>query len=237
MKRCKINSKQGFTIIEVVLVLAIAGLIFLMVFLALPALQRSQRDTQRRDQLSMLMTQLTQYQANNRNRLPKCGGNKTEEINTETGDESESVGLTNSGLLATTSLDWLLAENDETPAPAGGGDSGNGCAVTAEYKSDGDGVEVSGGAEWIKFYKNYLMAQGDTFEDPLGQPYSFEIVTCPKGGECEQRTDTSFDDQNYKILLTYGSTCDGETVISNSGARRISVAYKLEGGGTYCSNN
>ncbi|MCL2869540.1 prepilin-type N-terminal cleavage/methylation domain-containing protein, partial [Candidatus Saccharibacteria bacterium] len=36
------KTRQGFTIIEVVLVLAIAGLIFLMVFIALPALQRSQ---------------------------------------------------------------------------------------------------------------------------------------------------------------------------------------------------
>ena len=42
------NERGGFTIIEVVLVLAIAGLIFLMVFIALPTLQRSQRDTQRR---------------------------------------------------------------------------------------------------------------------------------------------------------------------------------------------
>ena len=42
------TTKQGFTIIEVVLVLAIAGLIFLMVFVAFPALQRNQRDTQRR---------------------------------------------------------------------------------------------------------------------------------------------------------------------------------------------
>ena len=32
--------KNGFTIIEVVLVLAIGGLIFLMVFIALPALQQ-----------------------------------------------------------------------------------------------------------------------------------------------------------------------------------------------------
>ena len=38
------KNKKGFTIIEVVLVLAIAGLIFLMVFIALPALQRSQRN-------------------------------------------------------------------------------------------------------------------------------------------------------------------------------------------------
>lgn len=42
------SSKKGFTIIEVVLVLAVAGLIFLMVFIALPALQRSQRDSQRK---------------------------------------------------------------------------------------------------------------------------------------------------------------------------------------------
>ena len=40
-----LKNKKGFTIIEVVLVLAVAGLIFLMVFLALPALQRAQRDT------------------------------------------------------------------------------------------------------------------------------------------------------------------------------------------------
>ena len=46
--------KNGFTIIEVVLVLAVAGLIFLMVFLALPALQRSQRDTQRKSDIARL---------------------------------------------------------------------------------------------------------------------------------------------------------------------------------------
>jgi len=46
------KNKQGFTIIEVVLVLAIAGLIFLMVFIALPALQRGQRDTERRQDLA-----------------------------------------------------------------------------------------------------------------------------------------------------------------------------------------
>ena len=63
----KQNNKQGFTIIEVVLVLAIAGLIFLMVFVALPALQRSQRDTQRRNDLARVDTSLTQYQTNNQN--------------------------------------------------------------------------------------------------------------------------------------------------------------------------
>ena len=70
MAKNNIKSKQGFTIIEVVLVLAIAGLIFLMVFIALPALQRGQRDTQRRDDMARFLSQLNQYQANNKGRLP-----------------------------------------------------------------------------------------------------------------------------------------------------------------------
>lgn len=65
---------QGFTIIEVVLVLAIAGLIFLIVFLALPALQRSQRDTQRKNDLSRFMSQLTQYQSNHQGAIPTGTG-------------------------------------------------------------------------------------------------------------------------------------------------------------------
>lgn len=75
-----IKSKKGFTIIEVVLVLAIAGLIFLMVFIALPAMQRSQRDTQRRQDYSALSSAITSYVTNNNGKLPKVGatlaGNK-----------------------------------------------------------------------------------------------------------------------------------------------------------------
>lgn len=64
------QKQKGFTIIEVVLVLAIAGLIFLMVFIALPALQRSQRDTQRKQDLSRTITAINNYQSNNRGQLP-----------------------------------------------------------------------------------------------------------------------------------------------------------------------
>ena len=60
------NNFKGFTIIEVVLVLAIAGLIFLMVFLALPALQRAQRDTQRKQTISRIAATLEQARINNR---------------------------------------------------------------------------------------------------------------------------------------------------------------------------
>lgn len=73
----KQNTKGGFTIIEVVLVLAIAGLIFLIVFLAVPALQRSQRDTQRRNDASRALTALSNYKSNNRGTLPTTAAAQT----------------------------------------------------------------------------------------------------------------------------------------------------------------
>ncbi|MDO4729626.1 MAG: type II secretion system protein [Candidatus Saccharibacteria bacterium] len=64
------KKRNAFTIIEVVLVLAIAGLIFLMVFVALPALQRSQRNTQRRQDLSRISSAIIDYSSNNSGDLP-----------------------------------------------------------------------------------------------------------------------------------------------------------------------
>lgn len=69
------NNKKGFTIIEVVLVLAIAGLIFLMVFIALPALQRSQRNTRRRQDMARILSAFNDYQANNNGKMPNADVN------------------------------------------------------------------------------------------------------------------------------------------------------------------
>ena len=68
------QTKPAFTIIEVVLVLAIAGLIFLMVFIALPALQRNQRDTQRKNDIDRFLTAVQNYQSNNKGVVPEANG-------------------------------------------------------------------------------------------------------------------------------------------------------------------
>ena len=65
--------KGGFTIIEVVLVLAVAGLIFAMAFVAVPSLQRSQRDNDRRDDMLTFVSEVKRYQTSNRGNLPGSG--------------------------------------------------------------------------------------------------------------------------------------------------------------------
>jgi len=75
------NKLKGFTIIEVVLVLAIASLIFLMVFIALPALQKSQRDTARKNEVGTVVSQITTYSSNNRGALPTADANFAGYIN------------------------------------------------------------------------------------------------------------------------------------------------------------
>lgn len=80
------KKEKGFTIIEVVLVLAIAGLIFLMVFIALPALQRSQRDSQRKNDLSRAINAVTSYSSSNRGALPTFDSNFISSYLTTGGD-------------------------------------------------------------------------------------------------------------------------------------------------------
>lgn len=59
------NSTNGFTIIEVLIVLAIAGLILLIMFLAVPALQRNYRNTARKHDAQSIVTAIQECLNNN----------------------------------------------------------------------------------------------------------------------------------------------------------------------------
>lgn len=64
---------EGFTIIEVLIVLAIAGLIMVVVFLAVPALQRNSRNTQRTNDASRIVAGINECMTNNNGKLDVCG--------------------------------------------------------------------------------------------------------------------------------------------------------------------
>lgn len=70
LSKYKQKRAQGFTIIEVLIVLAIAGLIMLVVFLAIPALQRNSRNNQRQTDVANLLGAVGEYVSNNNGALP-----------------------------------------------------------------------------------------------------------------------------------------------------------------------
>lgn len=71
LKNLLANRKQsGFTIIEVLIVLAIAGLILVVVLVAVPQLQRNQRNESRRSVATRIVTEINNFAGNNNGDLP-----------------------------------------------------------------------------------------------------------------------------------------------------------------------
>lgn len=59
------TNKKGFTLIEIVIVLAIAALIMVVVFLAVQGAQRGQRDQARKDTTNRVLSQVQSWSGNN----------------------------------------------------------------------------------------------------------------------------------------------------------------------------
>ena len=136
------NSKKGFTIIEVVLVLAIAGLIFLMVFIALPALQRGQRNTQRRSDMGRIVSAVTDFQTNHKNQIPNSSNISDFQRYVGAGDSSSDpdgqsynfnvdyTGANAAGVIFKTGTDATVFPNNHTVYIVGGAYCGIGEGVT-----------------------------------------------------------------------------------------------------------
>lgn len=190
----------GFTIIEVILVLAIAALIFLMVFIALPTLQRSQRDTQRRQDMARLADQVTQFQTNNNGKLPG-DGKKDPEADVE-----------------------KLADLCPTPS-----------AVNNSASSPAN-------AEcFIKNYMNGVNSVENEFTDPDGWAYGLYISSAKNGGwKGISAADGGGEEGslfNHVIYLVKNAKCSDENVVESANSRDYAITYKLEGNGTFCSDN
>lgn len=66
---------DGFTITEIMIVLAIAGVILMIVFEAIPSLQRGSRNSQRKQDVQTILEAVSQYELNDSGKFPDdCGG-------------------------------------------------------------------------------------------------------------------------------------------------------------------
>ena len=70
------NRSAGFTIVETMLVVAVAGMIMLITIMAIPALQRSSHNNSRRQDVQAILDAVSHYKLNNSGCMPNgCGGN------------------------------------------------------------------------------------------------------------------------------------------------------------------
>lgn len=70
LKKLQKSDSRGFTIIEVMIVLAIAALILLIVLLAVPALQRNSRNTAIKNDASAVVGGVSEFASNNDGKTP-----------------------------------------------------------------------------------------------------------------------------------------------------------------------
>ena len=104
------KENRGFTIIEVMIVLAIAALIMLVVFLAVPALQRGQRNNARKTDSARVAASVVEYTSNNGGSLPSD--------TTSCGNLLSSVGkLAQYGFPTTCVAAQIVANVASVPAP------------------------------------------------------------------------------------------------------------------------
>lgn len=210
MAKDNTNNKQGFTIIEVVLVLAIAGLIFLMVFIALPALQRSQRDTARRNDMSRVDTSLVQYQTNNNtgaNNLPNATG--------------------------TTAVSWTGATNFGDVSSCN-----EACAFVRDYMNTGSSEKDKDNEFLDPDGKPYSVVITTNWGSNKANTNGAQLSTSKLGkvGNENKYTIQDNDGSSYDAHVVYivpGGRCDNQNVVPSQ-TRHFAILYRLEGAGVYC---
>jgi len=74
----ELRAKEGFTIIEVIIVLVIGAVIMLAVFLVVPQLQRTQRNSSRQNSARRVQTAGEQFAANNGGTYPASTSTATD---------------------------------------------------------------------------------------------------------------------------------------------------------------
>lgn len=131
-----INNKQrsadqkGFTIIEVLIVLAIVGLIMLIVFLAVPALQRSSRNTQIKNDVQNVVGGVSEFQNANNGVLPSS-------VQTAAATPGQVDYTRNGGNATSIKINGSTTVSSSTAAPTAATPNLGTIAVSLGYRCDG----------------------------------------------------------------------------------------------------
>lgn len=200
------DTKRGFTFIEVVLVLGIAGLIFMMAFIALPSLWASQRDADRRANVMKFVSDVKTYQTNNsRGALPTLSGNGPDVANVST-------------IPTASTSSWGAFIRDYVDATYGN-------ASAAEHN-----FQDPDGKPYIFRIMNCAPATG-TGELATGQPCAWDSTFANINA-----TGISNAAVDFTIYVLVGATCDGDQAVKTNSTRSVAAMQILERSGRYCYN-
>ncbi len=143
-------NKKGFTIIEIMIVLAVASLIMLIVFLAVPALQRNARNTNRTADATKVASGVNECLSNRNNTVGSC--NTTATISGVTLDTATLRQLTT----------VAVGANANGGTPAFPGDAATAWVFFAQ-KCGTDGSTFSGGnsQQFVVLYNNESSGGGN----------------------------------------------------------------------------
>ncbi len=109
------KSGAGFTIIEVLIVLAIAGLILLIVFLAVPALQRNSRNTSIKNDVQNVLGGVSEFEGANNGTPPSNVAGTGDISYTKTGLNTTKIKVQGSTNVTTATSGVPATTNTVTP--------------------------------------------------------------------------------------------------------------------------
>lgn len=153
------NRSKGFTIIELLIVLAIAALIILIVLIAVPQLQRNQRNTARQNIAGRIATEINNYAGNNNG-------------NTPTENADATTGFT--GGFANRYLSNIDINDPQTGQPVGSGSGGVAFAFT--------GATEPGGTPGNLLYGRNRICNGEIATGAGANARNFVLVIRLEGG-------------------------------------------------------
>ena len=139
------SKNQGFTIIEVLIVLAIAGLIMLIVFLAVPALQRNSRNNARTQSATKVAAAMTDCLSNRNYVFTSCASAAALNNPVGTGDALSTVSFGGAAYSQTdariVNSGSVVCHTDGSAPTAGGGPRS--FVVTFQLEGAGGGAGLN----------------------------------------------------------------------------------------------
>ena len=186
-----------------------------MVFLALPALQASQRDTARRESVISFIDKLKKFQSNNsRGALP--GTNKEQ----ETLDGGKELKIFDEDT------------KDKLDALSWGG-------FYRDYFNSNNFQDPNGGGyDWYIVMCNKSSKPSEACANKLtinGNETTLDNLENTKFYDNVGVKDDKGRANNWMYVVT-SAVCDGGKAVKSANTRNVAALYHLEGGGVYCEN-